>query len=485
MKKIKFIGLYILLMLVLAVVPAHAAVNNPASAAAVTEKTYTDGLHKINGKYYYFLKDGSRFNKGLLKYEKNGKTVYSYFLSDGSAYTKGYKTVTGGYVINKDGKAVAMKNKTKTHYYFRTNGMAFTGGYLKFTHKDGKIYYRYFGKDGKVFNGGYKIAYGRYEGADGVIKAPDDKSAIRLYFLPDGHRYTGGLLVFTGTDGKKYTYYFKSNGEAFTKGYKKVSGGAVIEKKGDFPVPIKDKTVHYYYFKSKGNAFNKGFLRFVHTDGKTYNMYFTKSGTALTSKKLNITKRYSADEKGNIKNITNDNTYGYSFASNGKGKLLKNSWNKMYDVWTYYNGYGVRKFRSDNMHKAWTRIRNLSSYTSYYVVVDTDACETYTFTGSAGNWKPRFLWKCSPGKPSTPTVKGFYNVTGKGYFFNTSENTCYYSTQFYGDYLFHTITFKRGTWEPDDARLGMQLSHGCVRLSVENAKWFYDNLPIATRVYIY
>ena len=36
-----------------------------------------------------------------------------------------------------------------------------------------------------------------------------------------------------------------------------------------------------------------------------------------------------------------------------------------------------------------------------------------------------------------------------------------------------------------DGRLGMHLSHGCVRLDIDNAKWIYDNIPYGTKVVIW
>ena len=36
-----------------------------------------------------------------------------------------------------------------------------------------------------------------------------------------------------------------------------------------------------------------------------------------------------------------------------------------------------------------------------------------------------------------------------------------------------------------DDRLGMHLSHGCVRLNINNAKWIYDNIPRGTTVVSY
>jgi len=36
-----------------------------------------------------------------------------------------------------------------------------------------------------------------------------------------------------------------------------------------------------------------------------------------------------------------------------------------------------------------------------------------------------------------------------------------------------------------DGRLGMALSHGCVRLNINNAKWIYDNIPAGSTVCVY
>ena len=34
-------------------------------------------------------------------------------------------------------------------------------------------------------------------------------------------------------------------------------------------------------------------------------------------------------------------------------------------------------------------------------------------------------------------------------------------------------------------RVGIPLSHGCVRLEIGNAKWIYDNIPSGTHVVVY
>ena len=35
------------------------------------------------------------------------------------------------------------------------------------------------------------------------------------------------------------------------------------------------------------------------------------------------------------------------------------------------------------------------------------------------------------------------------------------------------------------SKLGKNGSHGCVRLSVEDAKWIYQNCPVQTKIIVY
>ncbi len=65
-----------------------------------------------------------------------------------------------------------------------------------------------------------------------------------------------------------------------------------------------------------------------------------------------------------------------------------------------------------------------------------------------------------------------------------------YATQITGNILFHSVPYtKRGDnssleyWEYD--KLGTPASLGCIRLTVKNAKWIYDNCASGTKVYFY
>ena len=136
----------------------------------------------------------------------------------------------------------------------------------------------------------------------------------------------------------------------------------------------------------------------------------------------------------------------------------------------------------DQMH---LRALAYASNTRYLILVDTTANRVGIYSGSVGKWNEVKKWVCTTGAKSTPTVKGTFTVQGKGKSFG-SGYTCWYYTQFYGNYLFHSVLYKQGSMSViTDGRLGINASHGCVRLNINNAKWIYDNIPRGTKVVVY
>ena len=131
------------------------------------------------------------------------------------------------------------------------------------------------------------------------------------------------------------------------------------------------------------------------------------------------------------------------------------------------------------------KAQGYSSNTNWLILVDTNKNRVGIYQGRVGRWSEKQKWACTSGAASTPTVKGSFTVTGKGKSFG-SGYTCWYYTQFYGNYLFHSVIYKQGSMSViTDGRLGINASHGCVRLSIENAKWIYNTIPYGTRVVIY
>ena len=132
----------------------------------------------------------------------------------------------------------------------------------------------------------------------------------------------------------------------------------------------------------------------------------------------------------------------------------------------------------------YNRAQWYNSNTEWLILTDTVGCRTGIFRGSRGNWKLWSFWQCAPGKNESPTVLGEYSVYGKGLSFGHGY-TCWYYTQFYGDYLFHTQPCYTGTFNVMDSTMGQRASAGCIRLTTDHAKWIYDNIPYGTKVVNY
>ncbi|MCG2789959.1 MAG: L,D-transpeptidase [Actinomycetia bacterium] len=96
--------------------------------------------------------------------------------------------------------------------------------------------------------------------------------------------------------------------------------------------------------------------------------------------------------------------------------------------------------------------------------------------------------RCSSGTAETPTVTGTFTTNQKIYYawvprFNQGA---YYWVRFYGAYLFHSVPFdkNRNMIAEEANKIGTPASHGCVRMALEDAKWFYEMLPLGIKVTI-
>ena len=96
---------------------------------------------------------------------------------------------------------------------------------------------------------------------------------------------------------------------------------------------------------------------------------------------------------------------------------------------------------------------------------------------------------CSSGAPLTPTPKGTFKTSDKiKYAWLSKFNVgAYYFVRFYGSYLFHSTPFdKEGSMiEEEKLNLGKPVSHGCIRLDMDEGKWLYETVPSGVTVEIY
>lgn len=173
---------------------------------------------------------------------------------------------------------------------------------------------------------------------------------------------------------------------------------------------------------------------------------------------------------------------GLQYQADSNGVIFRNG-AKFIDG-KYYNadGNGVLTYNYvvTRMHE---KAQGYSSPSQYLIMVDTDDTKTIVFEGYYGHWDIKYVWDCSTGAPETPTVLGVYQVGLRGYSFGEDHGySCYYWTQFYGDYLFHTRIYWANTHDLRDASMNAQTSQGCVRLYDEDAYWIWQNVPSGTTV---
>lgn len=170
---------------------------------------------------------------------------------------------------------------------------------------------------------------------------------------------------------------------------------------------------------------------------------------------------------------------GVWYYLDGSGAMTT-GWQFVDNCWYYLqtDGRWIDTARMDRYAQGY------SSSTNYLILVDRASCVVGVYSGRKGKWSQRYIWSCAPGKASTPTVPGEFNVAAKGYYFDSGNSRCFYFTQFKGNYLFHSVLYHKNR-TLQDGRVGIPLSHGCVRLEIENAKWIYYNIPAGTHVVIY
>lgn len=128
--------------------------------------------------------------------------------------------------------------------------------------------------------------------------------------------------------------------------------------------------------------------------------------------------------------------------------------------------------------------KGFTSQTNYFVWTDLDRQITHVFQKENGRWKLLRSMLCSTGRNITPTPRGFFTIKERGAYFGKGY-MCKNWVQIWGDYLYHSVLMDvTGTYVLENNVLGKRASHGCIRFSVEDSKWFYDTIPRNTTVWI-
>lgn len=135
---------------------------------------------------------------------------------------------------------------------------------------------------------------------------------------------------------------------------------------------------------------------------------------------------------------------------------------------------------------------SVSNQNKYYIKINNTAnvVTIYTYDDNGKYTKPVKAMVCSTGK-ATPQ-SGKYKLNGTKHRWHTLFGNVYgqYTTAIVGNILFHSVPYTvKGDpssleyWEYD--KLGTRASAGCIRLTVTDAQWIYNNISKGTTVEFY
>ena len=356
----------------------------------------------------------------------------------------------------------------------------------------------YLGEDGTMQTGWQQIdGEWYYLGNDGIMQtgwiAPGDgrwyyadKSGIMQtgWVAPgDGHWYyaneRGAIEIGWVAPGDGHWYYADGNG-VIQLGWFQAADGRWYYADGNGVMqtgwinPKKDK---WYYLGNNG-AMQTDWI----APGDGYWYYAGADGAMQT---------------GWI--LTGENNWYYAYKS---GTIAVNTWEKKDGYWYWFDESGLMaqgwkyigryKYYSNNScHLLQDLDGVLGRQSSYEVTINRKRCQVtvYAKDGSNGYIIPAKTFTCSVGLSSTPTPTGTFYTPDK-YRWHTLMGPSYgqYCTRITGGILFHSVAGYNMTSYNIRARdynkLGSPASHGCVRLTVRDAKWIYDNCKLGTKVTI-
>ncbi|NLK22296.1 MAG: L,D-transpeptidase family protein [Epulopiscium sp.] len=134
--------------------------------------------------------------------------------------------------------------------------------------------------------------------------------------------------------------------------------------------------------------------------------------------------------------------------------------------------------------ESYANLKGFTSNTNYFVWTDLDRQMTHVLKKENGKWKLLRSMLSSTGKNITPTPRGSFTIKDRGAYFGKGY-MCKNWVRIWGDYLYHSILMDvTGSYILETNVLGKRASQGCIRLSLENSKWFYNTVPTNTAVWI-
>ena len=436
----------------------NGATIDPETAAETEPEEIVEAEEDVTAK-------DAKMSGVVTDFDNSGNVLHHYI--DGEMVKGAWATITISgkaykFYFDENGNPLAgMKTAAGKVYYFADkNYPSFPRGAMLTGFRKINGYKYYFGKDGVRRTGFQVIGGKKYYMADSRLPG------ARWATVQTGVKRIGGKWYSFNGYGAMRTGWFKNYNNLMcyytSHGYAGKEGWRKHNEK-------------WFYIKANGIAR----IGWAKIGDDYYYLDKTKGGRRLYGPSPVGSKRYFFDSEGRRAVTRGWKTYnGNYYYTYSDGTIAVN---------TTVNGFPVDKYGKASLDSMDWKAQDYSSNTNYLILVNRSLHKVSIYRRSEGMWSPIKKWYCGDGKSSTPTIEGNFTVGIKMLYFDSGSARCWYATQFCGNYLFHSVLYYQNSWPASvmDGRVGVGVSHGCVRLQVDNAEWIYDNIPRGTKVIVY
>lgn len=124
------------------------------------------------------------------------------------------------------------------------------------------------------------------------------------------------------------------------------------------------------------------------------------------------------------------------------------------------------------------------SGTKYFTWVDLNRQRVNVFTGSTKHWTLVKSYSCASGNNITPSKRGLFTIQDKGSSFVAGPGAIVkYWTRYSGNFMLHSIILTTAG-AVCDSTIGKRVSHGCIRMPLDMAKWYYTTISRGSSIWV-
>ncbi len=200
----------------------------------------------------------------------------------------------------------------------------------------------------------------------------------------------------------------------------------------------------------------------------------------------------STETVGSVKVMKDKTLFDAEFYANAYPDVVAVFGNNETKLYNHYKNYGKKEGRmafEGQVVNATAPPKTVTGDATYYIKINRKACTVTVYSkDDDGNYTvPYKAMVCSSGN-ATPI--GSFSLGGNARWLAFEQGTVgQYARRITGHIWFHSVMYNKRAEDTllwgEYNRLGTVCSHGCIRLTAEDAKWIFDNCEVGTIVEIY